>query len=185
MIESTAVDGRHLMSAEREERNRPFIDEDAYSRLELNLLFFWSKYPNAKFTPGIIASAVGCGRRADLQQALEKLVKSGLVERYIEMGLSFYSLTVDRSGQEYVVNLASHANRLRRTLPIDQAQNDLTASLLTLFPHANRNTGSLSISIGGDRAHFDGGDRHLDCKSTCLKVVDSTCSVPRGHGLSE
>jgi len=44
-----------------------FVNEHGNTGLKLDLLFFWSKYPYAKFTSGIIARALDCKRKTDIE----------------------------------------------------------------------------------------------------------------------
>jgi len=85
-----------------------FVKEHANTGLKLDLLFFWSKYPYAKFTPGIIARALDCNRRVDMVEALESFVEAELVERHIRRGLHFYSLTADPERREWVLNFPAY-----------------------------------------------------------------------------
>ncbi len=106
------------MLTENESKNRviEFAKEHANTWLKLDLLYFWSKYPYAKFSAGIIARALGCKRRADLEEALDTFVKHNLVEKYTDKGLPFYCLTADPGKRECILNLPAYRNTLRPAL---------------------------------------------------------------------
>jgi len=99
VVATRPLEGRWPMSPEMENRNRvlEFAREHANTWLKLDLLYFWSKYPYAKFTVGIIARALGCKRRVDVEEALDSLVKENLFDIHTDKGLTFYCLTGDAS----------------------------------------------------------------------------------------
>lgn len=72
-----------------------FLQDHADTGLKLDLLRFWRKYPYAKFTCGIIARAVDCRRRVDVEEALECFVRAELLEEHTRQGLRLYCLTND------------------------------------------------------------------------------------------
>ena len=83
-----------------------FVREHADTRLKHDLLFFWRKYPYARFTSGIVARAVDRNRRIDVEEALERFVQAELLEKHTQQGLPFYRLTtVDSSKRECILNL--------------------------------------------------------------------------------
>jgi len=94
---------------EAREKNKMIqpVEEHADRRLEAELLFFWSNYPCAKFTPGVIARALNHGRRVDIEEALEYLVEARLVERHTRQGQLLYSLSTDPEKRQRVLNLAA------------------------------------------------------------------------------
>ena len=98
------------METETEEGNKvtQFVNEHANSGLKLDLLFFWSKYPYAKFTSGIIARALACNRKADIEEALESFVKARLIEKHTRQGLPFYCLTGDPEKRQCILSLSAH-----------------------------------------------------------------------------
>jgi hypothetical protein len=103
------------MEIETEERNKvtQFVNEHANSGLKLDLLFFWRKYPYAKFTSGIIARALDCKRKVDIEEALESFVKASLIERHTRQGLPFYCLTADPEKRQCVLSLPAHKGNFR------------------------------------------------------------------------
>ena len=106
------------MSPEMENKNRvlEFARQHANTWLKLDLLYFWSKYPYAKFTAGIIARALGCKRRVDVEEALDSLVKENLVDKHTDKGFPFYCLTGEASKRECVLKMPAYRNSLRPAL---------------------------------------------------------------------
>jgi hypothetical protein len=106
------------MSAETDSRNgiSEFARSHANTWLKLDLLYFWSKYPYAKFTAGIITRALGGRRRVDVEEALDSFVKDNLVDKHTDKGLPFYSLTSDASKRECVLKMPAYKNSLRPVL---------------------------------------------------------------------
>jgi len=76
------------MSAEMENNGKvlDFAVRHANTWLKLDLLYFWSKYPYAKFTVAVIARALGCKRRIDVEEALDSFVKDNVVDRHMDKG---------------------------------------------------------------------------------------------------
>lgn len=114
------LQGRWPMSPEMEIKNRvlDFSRKHANTWLKLDLLCFWSKYPYAKLTVGIIARALGCKRRVDVEEALDSFVNESLVDRRADNGLLFYSLTSDAGKRECVLNMPAYRSSLRPTLSV-------------------------------------------------------------------
>ena len=98
-----------MMSATEIEIVR-LLKEHAGTRLKFDILLFWSKYPEAKFTCGIITRAVRCKRRPDVEEALECFAEAELLEKHSSEGLQLYCLTKDPHRRQCVVDLASHVN---------------------------------------------------------------------------
>ncbi len=103
------------MSPEMETTNRvlDFARRHANSWLKLDLLCFWGKYPNARFTVGIIARALGSERRADVEEALDSLVRDHLVDKRVDKGQPFYSLAGDAGSRECVLQMPAYKSCLR------------------------------------------------------------------------
>ena len=80
----------------------------ADSRLKFDLLLFWSKYPEARFTCGVVSRAVRCRRRVDVEEALESMTEANLLERHSQKGLSLYCLTRDPYWRQCVLELPGH-----------------------------------------------------------------------------
>jgi len=85
-----------------------FINKHADSQLKIDLLFFWNRHPNAKFTLGAIARSLDCvsGRRADLEEAMDALLAAELLEKHTQQGLPFYCLTADSKRREPIIELS-------------------------------------------------------------------------------
>lgn len=103
------------MSPEMETTNRvlDFARRHANSWLKLDLLCFWGKYPYARFTVGIIARALGSERRADVEEALDSLVRDHLVDKRVDKGQPFYSLAGDAGSRECVLQMPACKSSLR------------------------------------------------------------------------
>ena len=106
------------MPPETEIKNRviDFSREHADTRLKLDLLCFWSRYPYAKLTVDIIARALGCQRIPDVEEALDCLVNESLVEKHDDNGLHFYSLTSDAAKRDCIMRMPAYRSSLRPTL---------------------------------------------------------------------
>ena len=106
------------MSEEIEDKNRvlEFARQHANTWLKLDLLYFWSRYPHAKFTAGAIARALGCKRRTDVEEALDSLVKDNLVAKHTDRALPFYCLTDDAGKRECVLDMRAYRSSLRPAL---------------------------------------------------------------------
>jgi len=88
-------------------------DEQGDNRLKKELLAFSNRHPNGKFTASTISCALDY-RKVEVKKALEEMVKTGLIDAYIESGLTLYSLTKDENKRELVLqSLASDRNRQR------------------------------------------------------------------------
>ena len=86
------------------------------TRLKSDLLFFWSRYPHAKFTSGVIAGALDCARKVDVEEALNALVTAEITEKHTKQGLPFYCLTTDPEKREPILRL-SESNKGRSKGP--------------------------------------------------------------------
>ena len=85
-----------------------FINKHADTQLKTDLLFFWSRYPNAKFTLGAIARGpVDCTRKADMEEALESFAKDQFIEKHVQQGVLFYSLTTNPEKREPFLKLSA------------------------------------------------------------------------------
>jgi hypothetical protein len=60
-------------------------------QLKEKLLAFWSRHPNREF----LASTISCAldyRKCEVKKALEELVKTGLIDTYLQSGFTLYKL---------------------------------------------------------------------------------------------
>lgn len=60
-------------------------------QLKKELLAFWSRHPNGEF----LASTISCAldyRKCEVKKALEELVKTGLIDTYLQSGFALYKL---------------------------------------------------------------------------------------------
>ena len=106
------------MSGEMENKNKviEFARQHANTWLKLDLLYFWSRYPYAKFTAGAISRALGCKRRTDVEEALDSFVKASLLDKLTDRALPFYCLTADVSKRECVLDMRVYRSTLRLAL---------------------------------------------------------------------
>jgi hypothetical protein len=75
-----------------------FISEYADSHCCLELLRFFGRYPNARFSRLAVVHALGRNdRRLYIGRALRHLIDKGVVKTYIENNVCFYSLSEDES----------------------------------------------------------------------------------------
>lgn len=95
------------MTIEAEEKNeiKQLMKQHADTGLKLELLFFWNKYPYAKFTSGIIARALGSTRRVEVEEALEAFAEAELIEKHVQRGLPFYCLATAPEKREPILRL--------------------------------------------------------------------------------
>lgn len=84
-----------------------FINQHVDSYIQLDLLHFYGKHPNAKFTPGALACALKDIRVRDLQHALAALQRGGLLEKHGKNGVTFYGLTTEPLKREFILKLSA------------------------------------------------------------------------------
>ena len=102
------------MTTEIRLQDMPQLAENpAFSGLKREVLRFWRKYPFAKFASGIVAGAVACNRKMDVEEALECLVQAELLEKHVQQGLSLYRLTNEPSQRQRVLDLPTETSDLR------------------------------------------------------------------------
>jgi len=76
------------------------------ARLKQQLLEFWIRHPNGKFTASVISCTLDC-RRGDVKAILNDLAGEGLIETYVREGLTFYKLSGDESKRESLFHYSS------------------------------------------------------------------------------
>ncbi len=92
-----------------------FVRKHADTRLKFDLLFFWSQYPNAKFTLKAITHALNCRRRIDVEDALEALIEAELLEKHLHRELPFYCVAADPEKRQPFLQLSKYSrHQLRR-----------------------------------------------------------------------
>lgn len=84
------------------------VNNHASTQLKTDLLHFWSKYPHAKFTSGVIAGVLDRARKVDVEEALDALVTAEITEKHTQRGLPFYCLTTDPEKREPILRLSAH-----------------------------------------------------------------------------
>lgn len=90
-----------------DESTIPSVDGCIDSSLKRDLLQFWRRHPFAKFTCGIIAGVLECKKRVYVEEALECFVHAELIDREVQRGLPYYSLTTNPSRRKTVLSLCS------------------------------------------------------------------------------
>jgi DNA-binding HxlR family transcriptional regulator len=92
---------------EQEEELLHFLSQYVDTHLKLDVLHFWGKYPNAKFSIGAITCALNKVRKIDLQQTVIALEREGLLQKHLHNGTVLYSLTPDPERRGAVVKLSA------------------------------------------------------------------------------
>ena len=95
-----------MQNALAKEDLRRFLQKHGDNRIKRELLLFWGRHPNARFTKFALCYAVDCsGLQAE--QSLKSHMEAGLVEELTnERGLTFYSLTDDEAKRQLIIELA-------------------------------------------------------------------------------
>ena len=83
-----------------------FLEEYGDNRVKRELLAFWGRHPNAKFSSRVLCYAVDCNW-LDADRALKALVEAGLVATHIYNDVPLYSLTRNQERRRPVVALAA------------------------------------------------------------------------------
>ena len=89
-----------------EEQLVQFLEIYGGDRPRTELIAFWGRHPNAKFTRAAICCAVDC-KRTDLDRALKAMVEAGLVDTCMIRGIFFYWLSANEEIRRLVLKLAS------------------------------------------------------------------------------
>lgn len=83
-----------------------FVKEYAGDRLKVELLAFWGRHPNARFSRLAIRCALECGK-SDINRTLKDMVEAGLLDIHTGCGEVFYSLTADETKRQLALGLAT------------------------------------------------------------------------------
>jgi hypothetical protein len=89
-----------------EENLYQFIRKYADEPLKMELLAFWGRHPNAKFSKLAIYHVEDC-RKVDACRALGDMAEAGLVDAHIYNGTPLYSLTMNEEKRRLVMKLAT------------------------------------------------------------------------------
>lgn len=90
-----------------EEEFLRFLGDCATDRLKRELLAFWGRHPNARFSRGVICCALDFAR-LDVDRALKQMVETGLVELWTQNDSTpLYSLTTDEEIRHLALEAAS------------------------------------------------------------------------------
>jgi hypothetical protein len=100
-----------------------FVKQHADNPLKMELLVFWSRYPNTRFSLGTISCALNRNRRGEVQRALESLAEIGFVDKHIHMGSPCYSLTSEHQKRQPIISLSKYSWRdLRYCLELQEVE---------------------------------------------------------------
>jgi len=83
-----------------------FLEEYGNNRVKRELLSFWGRHPEAKFSRYAICFALDCGK-LEVEKALRAMVDGGLVDNHTNNGLTLYSLTKNEEKRRPVLELAA------------------------------------------------------------------------------
>lgn len=82
------------------------LTENQFSDLELRLMLFWAKHPQAKLSLYSFANAADSSRN-DLRNAISSLVGKGILKDQYNSDLTTYSLTDDQTTQDFMGKLCN------------------------------------------------------------------------------
>lgn len=83
-----------------------FLEEHGNNRVKRELLNFWGRHPDARFSRYAICFALDCGK-LEAEKALRAMVDAGLVDNHKNNGLTLYSLTKNEEKRRRVLELAA------------------------------------------------------------------------------
>lgn len=79
-----------------------FLEEHGKNRVKRELLDFWSRHPDAKFSRYALCFALDCGK-LEADRALRDMIDTGLVDKHANNGLTLYSLTRNNEEKRQLV----------------------------------------------------------------------------------
>ena len=83
-----------------------FLEEHGTGWVERELLAFWGRHSDAKFSRRVICYALDCSKW-EAEEALGVMVDQGLVDEHITNSVMLYSLTRDEEKRQPVLELAA------------------------------------------------------------------------------
>ena len=83
-----------------------FLEEHGTDRVERELLAFWGRHSNAKFSRRVICYALNCSK-LEAEGALRAMVEEGLLDKHITNGVTLYSLTRNEEKRRPVLELVA------------------------------------------------------------------------------
>ena len=89
-----------------EEHLYRLLEEHGDSWVKRELLAFWGRHPNAKFSRRVLCYALDCNK-LDMDKALKALIEARLVDTCIDHDVSLYSLTTSEERRRPVLELAA------------------------------------------------------------------------------
>jgi len=81
-----------------------YANKDSDIGLKADLVCFWSRYPQVKFTQGGLVWALGGPKRDDVAEEIESLISDAIIEKNISNGLPCYHLTSDPVKRELILS---------------------------------------------------------------------------------
>lgn len=97
------------------ERLEQFLRDYVGTRLELELLCFWSRHHDTKFSQSAVLYAMD-SNKLDTQEALDTLVTRGLLQRQVVNGVALYSLSAGDDRRSLVLELGDRASEMQDRL---------------------------------------------------------------------
>jgi hypothetical protein len=94
------------LSVSTEEELYHFLEEHGTNRVKRELLAFWGRHSDAKFSRRVICYALDCSK-LEAEGALRAMVDAGLVDNHTNNGLTLYSLTENEERRRLVLELAA------------------------------------------------------------------------------
>jgi len=83
-----------------------FLEKHGGNRAKTELLAFWSRHPNAKFSRLVLSHALD-QTKLDTDRALKDMVESGLVDTYTRNSVTLFSLTTNEEIRRPVLEMAA------------------------------------------------------------------------------
>jgi hypothetical protein len=83
-----------------------FLEEHGNNRIKRELLDFWGRHPDARFSRYVICFALDCGK-LEAERALKAMVDAGLVDNHENNGVTLYSLTKNEEKRRPVLELVA------------------------------------------------------------------------------
>ena len=75
--------------------------------IKSELYLFWSRYPNAKFGRSAIRIDMSCSMM-EMDRVIKDMVRDGLLETYIQNGMTLYALTTNEEKRRIILEYSRH-----------------------------------------------------------------------------
>lgn len=83
-----------------------FLEQHGDSRVKRELLAFWGRHPNAKFSKRVLCYTLDCNK-LDAERTLRAMVEAGLLDKHISNSVTLYSLTTNEDSRRPILALAT------------------------------------------------------------------------------